>query len=94
MSSYLRQTYLQILFYWFTLRERDYRRNCQPRVQKGIKLELCGVMRLKIEIGDKDCWMKVFMWHVIKGISNHIMLLWFIYDAVFDTQQRDDENLF
>ena len=75
MSSYLRQTHLQILFYWFTLRERDYRWNCQPRVQKGIKLELCGLMRLKIEIGDKDCWMKVFMWHVIKGISNHIMLL-------------------
>ena len=56
MFSYLRQTHLEVRFYWFTLRVRNYRLNYQPRVHKGMSLELCGLMRLKIEIGDKELY--------------------------------------
>ena len=56
MFSYLRQTHLEVLSYWFTLRVRNYRLNYQPRMQKGIKLELLGLMRLKIKICDKELY--------------------------------------
>ena len=79
MSSYLRQTHLQILFYWFTLRERDYRWNCQPRVQKGIKLELCGLMRLKIKIGD--------MWHTCdkRHFQSYYVVMIYIWRSFWNT---------
>ena len=48
MFSYLIQTHLEVLFYWFTLRVRNYRLNYQPRMQKGMKLELCDMMHLKM----------------------------------------------